>query len=520
MYPNLTAMSNETPTVSTNGSAPPPQEISAEIEVPYAVHRWFASGEGWAYHPDIDLKQVRSWATRILANRSDVWQPTPDGEQVREALEKEQLPCDTGHNLCLVYRHYADKECPDPRAKQRFPTVLIVALAHDLNDAEIKEVQKQLSALRDEDLPQQPGRQDTLKLIVKRIPAPTANDQPVTPDNIPASLQPDAHPDVHRPAHRSFKPVMLCAAVSVLLAVGVIIYLGPFPPEGNDWSQGKHSSPPVPKQGGNGGSSSNATSHFPVTPSPGNTNTKSADDQSPGSAARVRTQPEGAARWRKEAAEAMLRHLKRWHKSGPLITELGRVSSLRPEAGRLLEANLETVPTGGTISMEPKNQIMIRIFPQRPSATPTPNTAAQLENQIMSRFFLVLSQEPVRDLLSNDGVKNNTWQGKFMLQFREEHPYAKGDCPKWYPESEQELRQWLQELEQCFTNNPPGAPNIKSHEASDAISDLVDRVAGRIDYFAWKQAVESLGGKFEDCTDMKLKIWVENFRASTNGPSR
>jgi hypothetical protein len=502
MYPNLTAMSNETPTVSTNGSAPPPQEISAEIEVPYAVHRWFASGEGWAYHPDIDLKQVRSWATRILANRSDVWQPTPDGEQVHEALEKEQLSCDTGHNLCLVYRHYADKECPDPRAKQRFPTVLIVALAHDLNDAEIKEVQKQLSALHDKDLPQQPGRQDTLKLTVKRIAAPSANDQPVTPDNIPASNQPDAHPDVHRPAHRSFKLVMLCAAVSVLLAVGVIIYLGPFPPEGNDWSQVKPTSSPPPEQGGNGGSSSNATSHFGVTPSPANTNTKAADDQSPGSAARVQTQPEGAARWRKEAAEAMLRHLKRWHKSGPLITELGRVSSLRPEARRLLEANLETVPTGGTIPME-------------------------LENQIMSRFFLVLSQEPVRDLL-NDDVNNNTWQGKFMLQFREEHPYAKGDCPRWYPESEQELRQWLQELEQWFANHPPGAPkdhiagapNIRSHEASDAISDLVDRVAGRIDYFAWKQAVESLGGKLKDCTDTRLKKWVENFRASTNGPSR
>jgi hypothetical protein len=502
MYPNLTAMSNETPTVSTNGSAPPPQEISAEIEVPYAVHRWFASGEGWAYHPDIDLKQVRSWATRILANRSDVWQPTPDGEQVHEALEREQLSCDTGHNLCLVYRHYADKECPDPRAKQRFPTVLIVALAHDLNDAEIEEVQKQLSALHDKHLPQQPGRQDTLKLTVKRIAAPSANDQPVTPDNIPASNQPDAHPDVHRPAHRSFKLVMLCAAVSVLLAVGVIIYLGLLPPEGNDLSQVKPTSSPVPEQDGNGGSSSNATSHFGVTPSPGNTNTKAVDDQSPGSAACVQTQPEGAARWKKEAAEAMLRHLKRWHKSGPLIKELGRVSFLRQEARRLLEANLETVPTGGTVSME-------------------------LENQIMCRFFLVLSQEPVRDLL-NDDVNNNTWQGKFMLQFREEHPYAKGACPRWYPESEQELRQWLQELEQWFANHPPGAPkdhiagapNNRSHEASDAISDLVDRVAGRIDYFAWKQAVESLGRKFEDCTDMKLKKWVENFRASTNGPSR
>jgi hypothetical protein len=502
MYPNLTAMSNETPTVSTNGSAPPPQEISAEIEVPYAVHRWFASGEGWAYHPDIDLKQVRSWATRILANRSDVWQPTPDGEQVHEALEKEQLSCDTGHNLCLVYRHYADKECPDPRAKQRFPTVLIVALAHDLNDAEIKEVQKQLSALHDKHLPQQPGRQDTLKLTVKRIAAPSANDQPVTPDNIPASLQPDARPDVHRPAHRSFKLVILCAAVSVLLAVGVIIYLGPFLPERQVESQRVHISPTVPSQSGNGSALVAPTLPSNAALSANNTNTKAADDQSPGSAARVRTQPEGAARWRKEAAEAMLRHLKRWHKSGPLITELGRVSSLRPEARRLLEANLETVPTGGTVSME-------------------------LENQIMCRFFLVLSQEPVRDLL-NDDVNNNTWQGKFMLQFREEHPYAKGDCPKWYPESEQELRQWLQELEQWFANHPPGAPkdhiagepNIRSHEASDAISDLVDRVAERIDYFAWKQAVESLGGKLKDCTDTRLKKWVENFRASTNGPSR
>jgi len=502
MYPNLTAMSNETPTVSTNCSAPPPQEISAEIEVPYAVHRWFASGEGWAYHPDIDLKQVRRLATRILANRSDVWQPTPEGEQVHEALEKEQLSCDTGHNLCLVYRHYADKECPDPRAKQRFPTVLIVALAHDLNDAEIKEVQKQLSALRDEDLPQQPGRQDTLKLIVKRIAAPTANDQPVTPDNIPASNQPDAHPDVHRPAHRSFKPVMLCVAVSVLLAVGVAIYLELFLPETQVKSQRVHISPTVPSQSGNGTALVAPTLPSNAALFANNTNTKAVDDQSPGSAARVRTQPEGAARWKKEAAEAMLRHLKRWHKSGPLIKELGRVSSLRQEARRLLEANLETVPTGGTIPME-------------------------LENQIMSRFFLVLSQEPVRDLLNED-VKNNTWQGKFMLQFREEHPYAKGACPRWYPESEQELRQWLQDLEQWFASHSPGAPkdhiagapNNRSHEASDAISDLVDRVAGRIDYFAWKQAVESLGGKLKDCTDTRLKKWVENFRASTNGPSR
>jgi hypothetical protein len=311
---------------------------------------------------------------------------------------------------------------------------------------------------------------------------------------------------------------MLCAAVSVLLAVGVIIYLGPFQPERQVESQRVHISPTVPSESGNGTALVAPTLPSNAALSANNTNTKAVDDQSPGSAARVQSQPEDAARWKKEAAEAMLRHLKRWHKSGPLIKELGRVSSLRQEARRLLEVNLETVPTGGTIPMELENQIMSRMFRQRPSATPTPNTAAQRENQIMSRFFLVLSQEPVRDLL-NDDVNNNTWQGKFMLQFREEHPYAKGDCPKWYPESEQELRQWLQELEQWFADHPPGAPkdriadapNIRSHEASDAISDLVDRVAERIDYFAWKQAVQSHGGKFEDCTDMRLKKWVENF---------
>ncbi len=500
-------MSDKTPTVSADSSAPAQQEVIAKIEVPYAVHRWFASGEGWAWHPDMDLKQVQSWAVRILAKRSEVWQPTSDADQVLEVQRQEQLSCDTEHKLCFVYRHYADKECPDPKAKQRFPTVLIVALVRDLNDAEISEVQKQLDALRHEELPQQAGCQDSFKLVVSRIATPSANDEPVTTANTPASIQPDVHPDVQGPARRLFKPVMLCVSVAVLLAVGIIIYLGLVSPEGNDWSQVKSTRSSVTEQNWDGGSSLNVISHFAATPSLDNLNTKSVADQSPGSAAPVQPQPENATRWRQQAAEAMLRHLKRWHKSEPLVEELGLNRKSNPKlevVRRLLEVNLENKgsPTCGTVVTE-------------------------RENQIMSRFFLVLSQEPVRHLLNDDVVKY-TWQGKFILLFHEVHPYAKGDCPRWYPKSEQELRQWLLDQEQWFIKHIPGAPedhvagalNIRSHGAPDAISDLVDRVAGRIDYFDWKQALQRYGGKFEDCTDPRLKKWVENFRASTNGQAR
>lgn len=501
MHPNVTAMSEETPTGSADSTARSPQEISAAMEVPYAVHRWFASGEGWAYHPHLDLRQVQKWAAQILTNREHLWQFTPDSNQLREARGKEEISVDAEHKLCLVYRHYADTECPDPKAQHRFPTVLIVALAHDLNDAEIEEVQKQLSALGDEALPQGAGCRDSLKLVVSRIATPCANDEPVTTDNTLASIQPDVHPDVQRPARRSFNPVVLCVSVAVSLAVGVIIYLGPVSPGGNDWSQLDPTRSSKGEEYKDRGDSPIATQQSAPTPSLDNPNTKSVVDQSPASVSPVQARPENATRWREEAAEAMFRHLQRWQKSGPLVEELGLNRGPNPRlegVRRLLEVDLENKGwlACGKVVPKRENQMMI-----------------------MRRFFLVLSREPIRHLLTDD-ISKSTWQGKFVLQFPEQDPHNKGACPRWCPESEEELRKWLRELEQWFKDHPAGAPNTESHKTSDAISDLVDRVAGRIDYFAWKQAVESDGQKLDDCTDPKLKKWVEDFRANTNGHAR
>jgi hypothetical protein len=79
------------------------------MEYPVAVHRWFSSGEGWAYHPDL------SGFVRELA------------DTVKQELEGRTphfgKPWSHGYLLgCQI----PDSECPDSRARGRAPAILRV----------------------------------------------------------------------------------------------------------------------------------------------------------------------------------------------------------------------------------------------------------------------------------------------------------------------------------------------------------------------------------------------------------
>ncbi|MCS7168749.1 MAG: hypothetical protein NZ914_14100 [Gemmatales bacterium] len=56
---------------SAQGSLKPQREH----RIPLAIHRWFAQGEGWAYHSRIDLRLAQRVAAKLLTQRAHLWAP-------------------------------------------------------------------------------------------------------------------------------------------------------------------------------------------------------------------------------------------------------------------------------------------------------------------------------------------------------------------------------------------------------------------------------------------------------------
>ncbi len=156
-----------------------------------AVHRWFAGGEDWACHP---------WFARhgreLLAVLDRRLKSGEEGDFRIEAL-----------GGVLVGESWPDPACPDPKARDRRPSVLRVAFVpQPLTPAEADAVLQTLDRLP---LPERPGEDDALVVPVDAAPRPAGLQ--VRADDLPAA-----------PRRRRFLPVL---AVVMGAAVGTAVYL-------------------------------------------------------------------------------------------------------------------------------------------------------------------------------------------------------------------------------------------------------------------------------------------------------
>ncbi len=82
--------------------------------VPVAIHMWFADGAGWAFHPDIGETMLEEIVRTVTP---DLYSSKSDTSVLRE--------CGAGS---LVIEKSRQEQCADPRATERSPHILRVAV--------------------------------------------------------------------------------------------------------------------------------------------------------------------------------------------------------------------------------------------------------------------------------------------------------------------------------------------------------------------------------------------------------
>jgi hypothetical protein len=161
------------------------------IEGKVAVHRWFAGGEDWAYHP-----WFAGHGRELLAVLDRRLKSHEEGEFRIEAL-----------GGVLVGESRPDRACPDPKARDRRPSVLRVAFVpQPLTEEESEAV---LGTLDNLPLPERPGEYDALVVPVDAPPRPASLQ--VRTDGIPAA-----------PRRRRILPLLAVVMGAVL---GTAVYL-------------------------------------------------------------------------------------------------------------------------------------------------------------------------------------------------------------------------------------------------------------------------------------------------------
>jgi hypothetical protein len=109
----------------------------AETLAPVAIHLWFADGDGWAYHP-------------ALSGDTFQWIVKEVQKHLHSSKDKESINIRSTQRQCrLVGYKMPQKDCEDPKAKNRSPFVLRVAyLANEtLADVPPQEVHNRLKEL-------------------------------------------------------------------------------------------------------------------------------------------------------------------------------------------------------------------------------------------------------------------------------------------------------------------------------------------------------------------------------------
>jgi hypothetical protein len=119
-----------------------------------AIHRWFAQGAGWSYHP---------WFQSRMYEFLKAITPELDGRG--EILAKNAgihvIDCQALGGF-LIGEQVPDPDCPDPLAAERCPTILRVAFLREMpEDGKVEAIRAEL---RQFPLPQKTGPDAGLKL--------------------------------------------------------------------------------------------------------------------------------------------------------------------------------------------------------------------------------------------------------------------------------------------------------------------------------------------------------------------
>lgn len=175
---------------------------NAEGQGAIAIHRWFAQGEGWSYHP---------WFQSRLQEFLTVIKPELEGrgEILPKSGGARMIECQALGGF-LIGEQVFDPECPDPLAAGRCPTILRVAFLEARPEAGNDE--KIRAELRQIPLPEKAGPDTGLKLAA-------------TSATIPAKLRRSSQPGRWR--SRIGLPAVLLISLAALLALAISDW--PFP---------------------------------------------------------------------------------------------------------------------------------------------------------------------------------------------------------------------------------------------------------------------------------------------------
>jgi hypothetical protein len=124
-------------------------------DLPVVYHRWFDSGEGWAFHPELaeSLYGIMGAVEKRLTVR----------EQGRVRAEL--------NGKVLLGEITPDAQCEDPRARGRHPIIFRAVLA-DPVELERRSDEDVLSRLKHIQPPRAPGHDETLKIHFHESPKP------------------------------------------------------------------------------------------------------------------------------------------------------------------------------------------------------------------------------------------------------------------------------------------------------------------------------------------------------------
>jgi hypothetical protein len=127
-----------------------------------AIHRWFAQGEGWAYHP---------WYDQRIAELLAALKPVLDRRKELERCGGSQPSYIPAMGGTLFVIHERDDKCPDQAALHRYPTILraVYLLQKPTTKHEEKSIQQQLKAVPAVDYPG-PDERLLLSLSLHRNP--------------------------------------------------------------------------------------------------------------------------------------------------------------------------------------------------------------------------------------------------------------------------------------------------------------------------------------------------------------
>lgn len=492
------------------------------FQIPIAVHRWFRQGEGWAYHPELNMSLIHRLAASLLRDRTRLWPVERINQEALqgafESPESNSFPTDSiningepddkskiANDVSapsperaalsefgvvsekqerFAYLHHADLECPDPKAQGRFPTVLIIARIMDLPVDQLRF--DQLRTWVNQHMPDCPGPHSSLLWIYKSHISQAAC-VTLPESSLPPSQHTKVAPSRGTPGNW---PPILSAFGTMLLAIVISIALwysrSQLTTSETDSLVDAKYHPTNKDQGGE-----------TKLPQPLVEPTKPNSLAKPGSLGSKPIVPEKSRLY--AVAKEMYECLKQWNKHGQLSEILGIASA------------------------------EIEVNAPLPNRTPANDQDA---NCVIRRFFYVLSRKPVQRLLTDD-VRKKTWEGKFLLLLPED-PLGPGLNGSNMNMSMDKLYNDLVQLHEriCLHTGPkngvsrdsskhsnfpfPGVLQGSLSEAAPSSEYYIAKIKLEFSFSKWQhklhQQLPHIARDLENCNDERLSRWVRDFK--------